>query len=329
MSNDLKSQGANNIEGGGSRMNIHNILVAGSYEKEFQEQLPANTSQSFRFKQVADITEEDLSWADAYVGSKPCRGFRLADMKWVHSFNAGVNNYLEIDGWKEHEILLTRTVCSFGQRISEYCLSYILRDLQAHHYFEGKQREKEWAPKTPQMMKDQTIVIYGTGEIGQETARVFSSFGSAVYGVSQSGKPKEYFEKVAKTSTGSTLAAEADWIISTLPLTKETSKLFNREFFSHLNGAVFINVGRGHTVDEQSLIEALNSKKVRYAVLDVLETEPLPETSELWGRDDIIITPHISAVTELNEAISCFWDTLKRIENNDAIPNRVDFLKGY
>ncbi|WP_026582013.1 D-2-hydroxyacid dehydrogenase [Bacillus sp. J33] len=310
-------------------MNIHNILVAGNYEGKFQEQLPAKITHSFRFKQIDEITEEDLSWADAYVGFKPCPGFRFANIKWVHSFNAGVNNYLEIDGWKEHDIFLTRTVCSFGQRISEYCLSYVLRDLQYHHYFEGKQNEKKWAPKTPQMVKDQTIVIFGTGEIGQEVAKIFSSFGAAVYGVSQSGKQKEYFQKVTKTSSAGKLAAQADWIISTLPLTNETSKLFDRTFFSHLNGAAFINVGRGLTVDEQALIEALNSRKVRYAVLDVLETEPLPETSELWERDDIVITPHISAVTELNEAIACFWDTLKRIENNEVLYNRVDFLKGY
>jgi phosphoglycerate dehydrogenase-like enzyme len=125
------------------------------------------------------------------------------------------------------------------------------------------------------------------------------------------------------------LAAQADWIISTLPLTNETSKLFDRAFFSNLNGAAFINVGRGLTVDEQALIEALNSRKIRYAVLDVLDTEPLPETSELWERDDIVITPHISAVTELTEAIACFLDTLKRIENNEVLPNRVDFMKGY
>ncbi|MFB4165611.1 D-2-hydroxyacid dehydrogenase [Alteribacillus sp. JSM 102045] len=310
-------------------MNIHNILVAGNYEKEFQEQLPAKTPQSFRFKQIDEITEKDLSWADAYVGFKPCPGFHFAEIKWVHSFNAGINNYLEIDGWKEHDILLTRTVCTFGQKISEYCLSYVLRDLQFHSYFGIKQREKKWAPKTPQMVKDQTIVIFGAGEIGQGIARVFSSFGATVFGVSHSGKQKEYFQKVTKTSSASTLTAQADWIISTLPLTNATSKLFDRAFFSNLNGAAFINVGRGHTVDEQALIEALNSRNVRYAVLDVLESEPLPETSELWERDDIAITPHISAVTELNEAIACFLETLKRIENNEVLPNRVDFLKGY
>ncbi|WP_085507228.1 D-2-hydroxyacid dehydrogenase [Thalassobacillus devorans] len=310
-------------------MNIQTILVAGNYEKEFQELLPAETPQSFRFKQMDEITEEDLSWADAYVGFKPCPGFHFAGIKWVHSFNAGVNNYLEIDGWKERDVLLTRTVSTFGQKISEYCLSYVLRDLQFHHYFGIRQWEKKWAPKTPQMVKDQTIVIFGTGEIGQEIAKVFSSFGATVFGVSHSGKQKEYFQKVTKTSSANTLTAQADWIISTLPLTNETSKLFARAFFSKLNGAAFINVGRGHTVDEQALLEALNSGKVRYAVLDVLETEPLPESSQLWERDDIIITPHISAVTELNEAIACFWDTLERIENNEDLPNRVDFLKGY
>ncbi|WP_221566179.1 D-2-hydroxyacid dehydrogenase [Alkalihalobacillus sp. TS-13] len=310
-------------------MKIHNILVAGNYEEQVQEQLPDKISQSFRFMQIDEITEEDLSWADAYVGFKPCPGFNFADIKWVHSFNAGVNNYLEIDGWKKHDILLTRTVCSFGQRISEYCLSYVLRDLQYHHYFEGKQTEKKWSPKTPQMVKDQTIVIFGTGEIGQEVAKVFSSFGATVYGISQSGKQKEYFQKVTETSSANTLVAQADWIISTLPLTNETSKLFDRAFFSNLNGVAFINVGRGLTVDEQALIEALKSRKVRYAVLDVLETEPLPRTSDLWQRDDTVITPHISAVTELNEAIACFLDTLKRIENNEVLPNKVNFWKGY
>ncbi|WP_082232862.1 D-2-hydroxyacid dehydrogenase [Halobacillus massiliensis] len=310
-------------------MNIHNILVAGNYEEEFQEKLPAKTPQSFRFKHLDEITEEDLLWADAYVGFKPCRGFHFGEIKWVHSFNAGVNNFLEMEGWKEHDILLTRTVSTFGQRISEYCLSYVLRELQFHHYFGDRQREKKWAPKTPQMVKDQTIVIFGTGEIGQEVAKVFSSFGAAVFGVSHSGRQKEYFQKVTDTSSAGTLTAQADWIISTLPLTSETSKLFNRSFFNNLNGAAFINVGRGHTVDEQALIEALNNSRVRYAVLDVLETEPLPENSELWKRDDIVITPHISAVTELDEAVACFVESLKRIENNEVLPNRVDFLKGY
>lgn len=310
-------------------MKITNILVAGSYEGEFQKQIPSNIHKNFRFVPVEDISEDDLSWADTYVGFKPAPRFHFKTIRWVHTFNAGVNNYLELDGWRENNVLLTRTVCSFGQRISEYCLSYVLRDLQQQRYFEEKQNEKEWAPKTPKMIKDQIIVVFGTGEIGQEVARTFSAFGAVVYGVSQSGKQKDYFNKVVCTEFSHSILTEADWVISTMPLTKETKGIFDSQLFKSFNNAAFINVGRGATVDEEALIEALNTGNVRHATLDVLNEEPLPETSALWNRNDIVITPHISAVTQLDEAIACFIDTLKKIESNAELTNKVDFSKGY
>ena len=313
---------------GGILMHIKNILVAGEYEELFLKQLSLKGSQNFRFKPVNEITLEDLSWAEAYVGSKPCHNFNPSNLKWVHSFNAGVNNFLEIDGWKENT-LLTRTICSFGERISEYCLSYILKDLQFHQYFKEKQSKKDWAPKTPKMVKDLTIVIFGSGEIGQAIAKTFDRFGATVYGVSQSGKQKDFFKEVTKTTSAGPLLTLADWVITTLPATKETNKLFNYELISHFNGAAFINVGRGATVDERALIEGLNKGKIRSAILDVLAVEPLPEDSPLWLREDIIITPHISAVTDLKEAISCFIDTLSKIEKNEKLLNQVDFSKGY
>jgi phosphoglycerate dehydrogenase-like enzyme len=310
-------------------MDVKNILVAGNYEKEFNKQLPGEVSKDFRFVPVDNITGDDLSWADVYVGAWPSPNFTFGNIKWVHTFNAGVNNFLEIDGWKEREVLLTRTVCSFGQKISEYCLSYILRDLQYHQEFQQKQREKKWEPKTPKMIKDYTFVIFGTGDIGQEVAKTFKQFGAAVYGVSRDGKQKEHFKEIVDITYAKSFVLKGDYIISTLPLTKETNKLFDSHFFENLNGTVFINVGRGATVDEGALIHSLDNGKLRFAVLDVLTEEPLPENSALWGRDDIIITPHISAVTDLHEAIACFFDTLIKVENNENLHNQVDFYKGY
>ncbi|WP_096153887.1 MULTISPECIES: D-2-hydroxyacid dehydrogenase [Bacillus] len=310
-------------------MVIENILVAGIYEEQFNRQLPNETNHNYRFIPLEKITIEDLKWADVYVGSKPCENFNLKHLNWVHTFNAGVNNFLEIRGWEQNKILLTRTVSSFGQRISEYCLSYILKDLQLHTFFAENQHYKKWIPKTPKMIKDMSILVYGTGEIGQEVARTFSYFGAEVHGVSQSGKQKEHFRKIVKVEEASSFVEKADWIISTLPLTKDTKELFNKRFFENMNGASFINVGRGATVDELALIEALNNGNVAHAVLDVLTTEPLPEQSELWSREDVTITPHISAVTEIGEAIACFLDTLERIENNLDLINSVDFSRGY
>lgn len=310
-------------------MEINNILVAGIDEEVFRKQMPPNFSQNFRFVPIDVISDEDLKWADAYVGFEPSARFNPSTVKWVHSFNAGVNNYLVLDGWKEHNVLLTRTICSFGQRISEYCISYVLRDLQHQKYFEGQQQEKKWVRRPPIMLKGQKIVIFGTGEIGQELARTFTLFGTTVYGVSQSGAAKEYFRKVITTSSASSLLPQADWVISTLPLTSETKGLFNSELFSYFNNAAFINVGRGATVDEQALVAALNEGMVRKAVLDVVNIEPLPEDSPLWEREDVIITPHISAITDLDEAVACFIDTLRKIEQNEPLPNKVDFIKEY
>ncbi|WP_458413315.1 D-2-hydroxyacid dehydrogenase [Schinkia sp. CFF1] len=310
-------------------MKINNILVAGPYKEAFQKQLPPNISQNFCFVPAEEITDKDMDWADAYVGFAPIENVNLSKLKWVHSFNAGVNNYLALDGWQEYNVLLTRTICSFGQRISEYCLSYVLKDLQHQNYFEEKRQEKKWIRKPPLMIKEQTFVVFGTGEIGQEVARTFSSFGATVYGVSQSGKTKEYFQKVTTTSNAEAFISEANWVISTLPLTNETKSLFNRELFSYFQKAAFINVGRGATVDEAALIDALNEGRVRHAVLDVVNIEPLPTESPLWDCEDVTITPHISAITDLDEAVMCFIDTLKRIEQNEELHNKVDFSKGY
>ncbi|MDX5476199.1 MAG: D-2-hydroxyacid dehydrogenase [Bacillaceae bacterium] len=310
-------------------MTIQNILVAGNFEELFLHKLPSNDKHNYRFIPIENITHEDLHWADVYVGSKPCENFNLKELQWVHTFNAGVNNYLEIDGWEQNNVLLTRTVCSFGQRISEYCLSYILKEIQLHSFFSEKQTNKTWEPKTPKMIKELSIVVFGTGEIGQEVAKTFDGLGANVYGVSNSGKQKEFFTKVVKVEDASSIIQTADWIISTLPLTNETKKLFNKEFFSHMNGASFINVGRGATVDEFALIQALISGNVKQAVLDVLTVEPLPTSSELWSRNDVTITPHISAVTEIGEAITCFLNTLHRVENNLELQNKVDFKRGY
>lgn len=308
-------------------MKISHILVAGVDEGNFHGRMPEGIH--FRFVPTDEITDTDLHWADVYVGSRPCAGFHFSRIKWVHSFNAGVNNFLEVKGWQEKGVLLTRTICTFGQRISEYCLSYVLQDLQFHQHFTKSQEQREWSRRTPRMVKNETVVVYGTGEIGQEVARTFRFFGATVYGVSYSGEQKSFFEKVVTGEEAGPFLEKADWLISTLPLTKETEGMFNRELFQHVNGAAFINVGRGGTVEEEALLEALDSVKLRRGILDVFATEPLTKESKLWEREDITITPHISAVTEMDEAIECFFKTLSRVQNQEEIGNRVDITKGY
>lgn len=310
-------------------MKINNILVTGRIYKEVQQFIESyNLQKQFRFIAEDQLAKEDFDWADSYVGFGPSKNFEFRGMKWVHSLGAGVDRYVSYGEWPK-DVLLTRTVCNFGEKISQYCLSYILKDIQYHDSYKKSQQDKHWSTKEPELLSSQKVVIFGTGVIGQDIAKCFDLFGVKVIGVSSSGRLKEGFEQVVVSNEVDAILESANWVINTMPLTAETKKYFDKEKFSCLQNAGFINVGRGASVEHNALIDALDKKHLKIAVLDVFEEEPLPVDSNLWDREDITITPHISAVTSPKEAIDCFLDTLKRIEAGEKLINEVDLDRGY
>lgn len=308
-------------------MKVRNIVFASSYREEFQR--ITEIGKEVRFIAEPDVTEEDLEWADAYAGFRPAPTFHLRNIRWIHSTGAGVDRF--IGHVKEKpDVLLTRTIGSFGRKISEYCLSYIFRELQQHEKYEAAQQKREWAQELISMsLSGVTVVVFGTGEIGSVVAQSLSWFGARVVGVSRMGTEKEGFCRVVPLDDALDAVSGADWIISTLPLTSDTKHLFTEPLFRAMNGARFINVGRGATVAESDLLQALDRGDIRSAVLDVFAEEPLPALSPLWTHDKVRITPHISAVTEPNEAVEGFLDTLQRIERGLPLLNLADPTRGY
>lgn len=310
-------------------MNIYTILVAGRMHKELEEIIKQKQlSQTFRFMEEQEVTMEDLNWADALLSFGPTNYFKDHSFKWIHSLGAGVDRFLESADWKK-SVMLTRTVCSFGQRISEYCLSYMLAELQHHARFQHQQKQKQWKAVEPQQLSAQTVIIYGTGEIGGRLATVLKSFGVRVIGVSKSGNEKPSFDQVVSILNERDLLKEADWIISTMPLTNETKSYFDQKWMNLVENAYFINVGRGATVDENALVGAIEQKRIRKAYIDVFEREPLTKESFWWNHSHIIITPHISAVTTPAEAVECFVETLQKIEQGELPSNLVNIERGY
>ncbi len=306
----------------------HIVIVSPMYNEIRRIIVEKGLKNEFRYLPEEELTQEDLEWADAFVSFNTKSTYDYSKIKWVHSLGAGVDRFLFKKDWNEN-VLLTRTVCSFGQRIAEYCLSYILKDLQSHQQFQENQLQKIWQPKTPKLLKDQKIMIYGTGEIGQFTAKMFSSFGIEVVGVSLSGEEKEYFHQVLPIDSHYSRLPNIDYVINTLPLTEKTEGLFDEKIFSQLSNVGFINVGRGASVADHALLHALDQNKVKFAVLDVFSHEPLVEDHSFWNHQSVIITPHISAVTTPEEGVECFLETLKNIEENKPLHNKVDVKKGY
>ncbi|TYS69484.1 D-2-hydroxyacid dehydrogenase [Sutcliffiella horikoshii] len=311
-------------------MKLTNFLFTGRLAKKLERLLDAENrlkGRNLRFLSEEDVTAEDLDWADAYVAFHPVANFHFGNLKWIHSLGAGVDRYMALgERWPE-EVLLTRTITSFGKKIGEYTLSYMLKDLQHHDTFHDQQVRGEWKMIAPRALDQMKVVVFGTGEIGQELARILAFFGVHVEGVSRSGADKDHFCRVMSLEEVS--LEKADFIINTLPLTMETERLFDERFFGQLNQAVFVNVGRGGTVNHDALLKALDSGCLKAAVLDVFEEEPLPVGSPLWSHPGVTVTPHISAITTPEEGVACFLETLEALESGRELRNRVDVSRGY
>jgi D-2-hydroxyacid dehydrogenase (NADP+) len=310
-------------------MTINNIIITGRLYKDMELAIGQLEHKNIRYLAEEEVTEEALKCADAYVAFRPTRNFKFYNLKWVHSLGAGVDGYLLNRQWKEG-VLLTRTICSFGRKISEYCLSYMLAELQFHNAFRTQKKHRSWQVLEPLTLESQRVLILGTGVIGQEVAKSLNNFGVRPVGVSQSGAQKEYFYNVFKLDEIRNILPEVNWIINTLPLTKATENILNIDIFSLMRNASLINVGRGGALEERALIAALNNRNIKAAYLDVFKEEPLPVNSELWNNPKIHITPHISAITTVEEAVKCFLDTMNSIEQgNYNLENKVELSRGY
>ena len=179
------------------------------------------------------------------------------------------------------------------------------------------------------------LVLLGTGDIGSNTARRLKALGANVTGVCRSGKSDEpAFDRVVKVSELDSLLPTADALIMSLPSTPDTAGILSRERISALNPqALIINVGRGSAIDQEALVEALQSRSIGGAALDVMVPEPLPPEHPLWDCPNTIITPHCSGNTSLD--ITCdidvdmFLKDLKNYAEGKPLNNLVNRKIGY
>ncbi|AOM83781.1 D-2-hydroxyacid dehydrogenase [Salisediminibacterium beveridgei] len=316
-------------------MKIETILIATPMHDHMRaliEEHRALDHYTLLFRHPDDVSESDVTQADALVAFKRPGNVDMSRFKWVHSLGAGVDKLMNGIDWPE-DVLLTRTVTSFGERISEYTLSYLLRQTQKHAEFRRIQVLKEWDFIPPDPLNTRHVVVYGTGEIGSKVAQTCDFFGMTVTGVSRSGETKEPFMHVLTPDK-----TDSDWeksmqsahlIINTMPLTNETQQYFDSEFFEACHDVLFINVGRGESVVDEALLDALDQGQVKEAVLDVFSEEPLPQAHPFWTHPGIEITPHISAITTAEEGLACFLDTVGQLERGKALPNQVNTEQGY
>lgn len=156
-----------------------------------------------------------------------------------------------------------------------------------------------------------------------------------IRGVSRSGISKEdVFDEMYKVSDLDKLLPGTDVLAMSLPATAETENILNKERLALLpEGAYVVNVGRGSAVDEDALMEALESGHIAGAALDVFKTEPIPEGSRLWNTTNLLITPHVAGNLTLevtkDRNVEMFCEDLKNYAAGKPLIHLVDRVRGY
>lgn len=173
----------------------------------------------------------------------------------------------------------------------------------------------------------------GFGDIGKAVARLAKAYGMHVLALGRRRPDVTLADESFDVSQLYNVLGRSDYVVLATPLTPATDRMMGlAEFQAMKKDSVFINVGRGPTVDEQGLIETLKSGPLKGAGLDVFYEEPLPSTSELWSLDNVLLSPHNMDQTEtfMHESTEFFCrEQLPRFARGLPLYNAVDHESGY
>lgn len=244
---------------------------------------------------------------------------RTSRLQWIATPAAGAD-WLDVGPDCRAEVLHGGF---HGLMMAESVLGAALYFCKAFQRSRDLQLRKKWArvkiSERLSSLHQKQVTLLGFGRIGQTIARAFKPFGCRIIGVKRApAEPPDFFsdgDRLVPADQLTHVLPETDHLILVLPGGPETEGLLTRRHLELLpRQALLYNVGRGNAVREADLVHALREKQIAGAYLDVFETEPLPETSELWEIDNVLIQPHLSAASP--HYLDLFVDELiPRIKN--------------
>ena len=281
-----------------------------------------------RARKLDAVTPEDLDWAETMIGFRKPKVPGWGSIKWIHSIGAGVDGILYGQDVPD-SILVTRSSEDFGPAIGEYCVARALAVTQNLRQLDAFQQRREWVDLDPVRLAGSRVLIVGTGMVGRGIARAFAAMRCVVDGVSRSGERVKAFRSVGTLPAFGRMVAGAQWLVIALPRTRETKHLVNRELLAQCDGAYLINVGRGLTVEEAAIPEAIDKGWLSGAALDVFEREPLPQDSPLWSHPKVTVTPHCSGPSTWDVTVDGFVSCLLEIRSGRRPRWAVDHARGY
>jgi len=276
--------------------------------------------------------------ADAIIGWCSDAVLEAAqDALWAQISSAGAERCMATKRIASGSVVLTNMQKMSSPVIAEHAIALTLSLARNLPLYTKAMRKGEWywSSETTAKMQSiagRTMLVVGLGGIGTEVARRAAALDMRVIGTRRSSREgPDFVDYVGLSDELFELAADADFIVITVPLTTETEGLFNKDFFSAAKrGAHIVNVGRGKTIVTDDLIAALETGQIAGAALDVTDPEPLPSDHPLWQMENVLITPHVSwgGGNSIRQGI-LLKENLRRFAAGDALLNVVDPELGY
>ena len=211
----------------------------------------------------------------------------------------------------------------------EWCVGHTLR----HHLGMDQdicRDDAVWQPHVPPLARNRHVAVLGLGELGRAVAVALERLNFKVTGWSRTAKAIKKVRCLSGEDGLQKTLRRAEIVILLLPKTRGTENLLNAERLSWLpSGAVIINPGRGHLIDDDVLLLALDAKRVGHATLDVFRVEPLPPEHPFWAHPRVTVTPHIASDTRAESAADVIAENIRRGEAEEPFLHLVDRAAGY
>jgi len=249
-------------------------------------------------------------------------------IKWVQSSWAGVEPLLGTDIRRDY--VLTNVSNVYGPMISEYVFGYLLVIERRILLRWQTQQVRKWDQSAYGTLNNKVLGLMGVGSIGVHLAATAHHLGMRVYGYTYRSESCPYVDRYYHGDGLHQFSANLDYLVCTLPGTPLTKNLVGAKMLAALpRKAWLINIGRGSTVDEIALVEALNCGSLAGAVLDVFVDEPLPPNHPLWSTPNTILTSHTAARNYPPDIAAIFIDNYQRYIEGKKLKYLVDYDLQY
>lgn len=282
-----------------------------------------------------EVIARELPRAEVVIGEPSPRLLPIAEkLKWMQITWAGADRYTA--NFPEG-VTLTNASGAFGRIISEYTLGMILSQYKRLPGYYVNQKKKIWADLGPEKsLLHKRVLILGTGNVGSSIAQKLHAFGTVNVGFNRSGRSAEHFDRVHTLEELDELLPQADIVVGALPKTPGTVGLLDARRMRLIpKDALLVNVGRGTMIVTRDLEQLLEEGHFYGVVLDVMDPEPLPESSPLWTCERVLLSPHISGIgfDHEPETEAQIWDICRENLRNYAagkpLTHVVDVAAGY